>query len=143
MLSTEPQVIANYADSGKIRYVYYPILDFAPTPKAYQAAECAGEQDPSFFWAIHDLFYEEQGQLWSADTDLLVDFAGRAGVTNLDQFRQCLDSGQYADKATELDRARRAESIRLRPTFSINGELIPGAQSYAELSRRIDAALAR
>ncbi|MCB0231151.1 MAG: thioredoxin domain-containing protein, partial [Anaerolineae bacterium] len=89
------------------------------------------------------LFYEEQGQLWSADTDLFVEFAGRAGVSNLDQFRQCLDSGKYADKAIELDRARRADSIRLRPTFDIGGQLLPGAQSYSELSQRIDAALAQ
>ena len=45
MLSTEPQVIADYADTGKIRYVYYPILDFAPTQKTYETAEYAGEKN--------------------------------------------------------------------------------------------------
>lgn len=141
MLSTEPQLVADYADTGLIRYVYYPMLDHAPTQKAYEAAECAGQQDAQTFWTIHDLLYEEQNSLWSADSDVYVDFAQRAGVADLDQFRQCLDSGQFADKAIELDRARRAESIRLRPTFDIGGQLIPGAQSYEELSQRIDAAL--
>lgn len=143
MLSTEPQLVADYADTGLIRYVYYPMLDHAPTQKAYEAAECAGQQDAQTFWTIHDLLYEEQNSLWSADSDVYVDFAQRAGVADLDQFRQCLDSGQFADKAIELDRARRAESIRLRPTFDIGGQLIPGAQSYEELSQRIDAALAQ
>mgnify|MGYP003383330175 FL=1 len=143
MLSTEPQVIADYADTGKIRYVYYPILDFAPTQKTYEAAECAGEQDPGTFWAIHDLFYEEQDRLWSADTDLYVEFAQRAGVADIGRFQQCLESGQYADKAINLDRVRSANSIRLRPTFDIGGQLIPGAQSYAQLSQLIDAALAQ
>ncbi len=143
MLSTEPQLVADYADTGLIRYVYYPMLDHAPTQKTYEAAECAGQQDPQAFWTIHDLLYEEQDRLWSADSDVYVDFAQRAGVADLDQFRQCLDSGQFADKAIELDRARRAESIRLRPSFDIDGTLIPGAQSYGQLSQLIDAALAK
>ena len=71
---------------------------------------------------------------------MYVDFAQRAGVADLEQFRQCLDSGQFADKAIEFDRARRAESIRLRPTFAIAGQLIPGAQSYDQLSQLIEAA---
>lgn len=143
MLSTEPQLVADYADTGLIRYVYYPMLDHGPTQKTYEAAECAGEQDAEAFWTIHDLFYQEQNSLWSADTNLYVDFAQRAGVADIDRFRQCLDSGQYADKAIELDRTRRAESIRLRPSFAINGQLIPGAQSYEQLSQLIDGALAQ
>jgi protein-disulfide isomerase len=128
VLSTEPQVIANYADTGLIRYVYYPMLDHGPTQKTYEAAECAGAQDPAAFWRIHD-------------ADLYVEFAQGAGVADLDQFRRCLDSGQYATKAIDLDRARSAAGIRLRPTFSIDGRLIPGAQSYQQLSQLIDAAL--
>jgi len=141
VLSTEPQVIANYADTGLIRYVYYPVLDHGPTRKTYEAAECAGEQDPAAFWAIHDLFYEEQSRLFRADTDLYVEFAQRAGVAGLEQFRQCLDSDRYAAKAIELDRARSAAGIRLRPSFDIDGQLIPGAQSFEQLSQLIDAAL--
>lgn len=142
MLSTEPQVVADYADAGRIRYVYYPVLDHGPTAKTYEASECAGEQGAEYFWTIHDLFYEEQSRLWSANTDLYAEFAQRAGVPNLEQFRQCVDSGQYADKTIELDRTRRAEGIRLRPSFLINGQLIPGAQSYQQLASLIDAALA-
>ncbi len=141
MLSTEPELIANYADTGLIRYVYYPMLDHGPTQKTYEAAECAGEQSAEAFWTIHDLFYEEQDRLWSADSDLYAEFAQRAGVADLDRFRQCLDSGQYAAKAIDLDRARTAAGIRLRPSFSIDGQLIPGAQSYEQLSQLIDAAL--
>ena len=141
MLSTEPQLIANYADTGLIRYVYYPMLDHGPSQKTYEAAECAGAQDPAAFWRIHDLFYEEQSRLFRADADLYVEFAQRVGVTDLNQFRQCLDSGQYAAKAIDLDRARSAAGIRLRPSFSIDGQLLPGAQSFQQLSQLIDAAL--
>ncbi len=141
MLSTEPQIIANYADTGLIRYVYYPMLDHGPTQKTYEAAECAGAQNPETFWTIHDLFYEEQSRLFRPSTDLYLEFAQRAGVPDLDQFRQCLESGQFAAKAVDLDRARTAAGIRLRPSFSIDGQLIPGAQSYGQLSQLIDAAL--
>ncbi len=141
MLSTEPQIIANYADTGLIRYVYYPMLDHGPTQKTYEAAECAGEQSAEAFWAIHDLFYDEQSRLFRPSTDLYLEFAQRAGVPDLDKFRQCLESGQYAAKAIDLDRARTAAGIRLRPSFSIDGRLIAGAQSYQQLSQLIDAAL--
>jgi protein-disulfide isomerase len=143
VLSTEPQIIANYADTGLIRYVYYPMLDHGPTRQTYEAAECAGEQNAEAFWTIHDLFYEEQDRLFRPNTELYLEFAQRAGVPDLDQFRQCLDSGQYAAKAIELDRARSAAGIRLRPSFSIDGQLIPGAQSFQQLSQLIDAALAQ
>ncbi|MEA3337728.1 MAG: thioredoxin domain-containing protein [Chloroflexota bacterium] len=142
MLSTEHDIVADYADTGKIRYVYSPILDHGPTAKTYQAAECAGDQDPVAFWAIHDLFYSDQNQLWSADMDTYADFAARSGVPDLAQFRQCLETGQFAEKTIALDRVRRGEGIRLRPTFSINGLIIPGAQSYAQLAALIDEALA-
>ena len=141
MLSTEPQIIANYAETGLIRYVYYPMLDHGPTQKTYEAAECAGVQDPEAFWTIHDLFYEEQSRLFRPSTELYLEFAQRAGVPDLDQFRQCVESGEFAGKAVDLDRARTAAGIRLRPSFSIDGQLIPGAQSYGQLSQLIDAAL--
>ena len=98
MLSTEPQVIAAYADTGKIRYVYYPMLDHGPTQKTYEATECAGAQGAEHFWTLHDLFYAEQSRLFSASTDLYVELAQQVGVPDLGQFRQCLESGQFAAK---------------------------------------------
>ncbi len=119
MLSTEPQIIANYADTGLIRYVYYPMLDHGPTRQTYEAAECAGEQNAEAFWTIHDLFYEEQDRLFRPNTELYLEFAQRAGVPD----------------------PRSAAGIRLRPSFSIDGQLIPGAQSFQQLSQLIAAAL--
>ncbi len=142
MLSAEIDVVANHADTGKIRYVYYPILDHGPTQKTYEAAECAGEQGAEHFWEIHDLFYYQQSELWSADSERYVRFAESAGVPDLERFRQCLDSGQYAAKTIDLDRVRRANSIRLRPTFDLDGQLYPGAQRYERLAQLIDEALA-
>lgn len=136
-------MVAAYADTGKIRYIYYPILDHGPTQKTYEAAECAGAQGAEHFWAIHDLFYAEQSRLFSATTDVYVELAQEAGVPDLGQLRQCLESGQFTAKTIELDRMRRAEGIRLRPSFLIGDQLIPGAQSYEQLSQFIDAALAQ
>jgi predicted DsbA family dithiol-disulfide isomerase len=64
-------------------------------------------------------------------------------VPNQAQFRQCLESNQFAAKTIELDRVRRAEGIRLRPSFLIGEQLIPGAQRFEQLSQLIDAALAK
>lgn len=141
MLSTEPQVLTNYADTGKIRYVYYPVLDHTPTQKTYEAAVCAGAQGAEYFWTLHDIFYAEQNRLFSADAALYNELATQAGVPDLTAFSQCLESGQFAAQTLELDRVRRANGIRLRPTFIIGEQLIPGAQSYEQLAQLIEANL--
>lgn len=143
MLSTEPQVIAAYVDTGKIRYVYYPMLDIGGTQQAYEAAECAGAQGAEHFWSLHDLLYAEQSRLFRPSADLYVELAQRAGVPDLEQFRRCVESGQFAAKATELDRARRGEGIRFRPTFKVGDQVVPGAQRFERLAELIDAALAQ
>jgi len=120
VLSAEIDVVANHADTGKIRYVYYPILDHGPTQKTYEAAECAGEQGAEHFWEIHDLFYYQQSELWSADSERYVRFAESAGVPDLERFRQCLDSGQYAAKTIDLDRPTLPRRAALRAAGPID-----------------------
>lgn len=136
-------MIAAYVDTGKVRYVYYPMLDIGDTQKAYEAAECAGAQGAEHFWSLHDVLYEEQGRLFRPSTDLFVELAQRAGVPDLAQFRRCVESGQFAAKATELDRLRRAAGIRLRPTLKVGDQVLPGAQRFERLAEVIDAALAQ
>ena len=57
-LQTMPQVMAEYVNSGKVRYVFidYPIAQLHPDSfKSHEAAACAGDQGK--YWQMHDLLF--------------------------------------------------------------------------------------
>ncbi len=130
MLRVEPEIVANYVATGKVRLVFWHVLDHRPSLLASQAAECAGAQAPIKFWEMHTLLYDRQPALWSADKDTLTTFASELGLDTT-TFRSCLDSETVVEKLQRLDQQRRSEGIRLRPSFNINGRVYPGAQPYS------------
>ena len=57
---TEPQIIENYVNTGKVYYIYRSMGAFiGPESQASaEAAYCAGDQGQ--FWKYHDLLFENQ-----------------------------------------------------------------------------------
>lgn len=142
MLGTEPDVIANYVDTGDVRIVYWPMLDHGNASlNAHAAADCIGRQDVDAFWEIHDRFYANQGELWSADRDYFVNAAVSVGVDQA-AFEACYDSGEGHATVTGLDSIRRERGIFNRPTFDINGQLLVGSQPFSTFMGVIEALLA-
>jgi protein-disulfide isomerase len=109
--SVMPQVIASYAETGKILYTFhfYPFLDDYSTAKesdqAANAAMCASEQGR--FWDYHDmLFANWNGENEGAFVDVkLVRFADVLGL-DMDQFNACFDESRYQ---ADIDRDFAAE----------------------------------
>ena len=62
MLGVEPNIRDEFIRTGKVKMVFNHILDFAFSPRASQAAECAGDQGQ--FWEMHDKLFAAQGDLW-------------------------------------------------------------------------------
>ena len=60
---TVPQIVENYVDKGKLRYVLMDLpLNFHPHAfRAAVASRCAGDQDK--FWEMHDLLFSRQHAL--------------------------------------------------------------------------------
>ena len=57
-LQTLPQVMTEYVNSGKARYVFvdYPIAQLHPDAfKSHEAANCAGDQGK--YWQMHELLF--------------------------------------------------------------------------------------
>jgi len=137
-LETEPQIISNYVNTGKVRFVYkhFPLDSIHPmaTPAAL-ASECAAEQGK--FWEYHDIVYENNAAL---STDNLKKWAVDL---NLDatKFNSCLDSQKYLDKVKADLQEGLAAGVRGTPGFLINGQLISGAQPYSVFQQAIESQL--
>ncbi len=142
---TYPHVVANYVETGKVKYVFrdYPLEGQRQSQLAAEAALCAGEiEGAEAFWEMHDLLFANQ-QVWSGQNDADEIFTGYAedlGVER-DAFTACLEDGTMAERvrASAAEGSRRG--VRGTPTFFINGTPLVGAQPYGILSQTIDQAL--
>lgn len=121
-----------YGDRINFEYRHFPVVG---GELEAQAAECA--RDQGAFWEYHDRIFET-GQFGEA---ALKGHAQALGL-NTQQFNECLDSGVKASVVAEHAAEARALGISGTPSFSLNGEIIVGAQPFSVFQQAIDAALA-
>jgi len=146
---TSPQILAEYVETGKIRYVVVDLPLESIHKQAFKAAEasrCARDQGK--YWEMHDRLFEQQRALepWNAHAEAL-------GL-EVGAYQQCLDSGRHA-AAIRQDMAE-AQRIGARGTPSfllavtdpqdatkVKGiSLIPGARPFVAMKGDLDRALA-
>jgi protein-disulfide isomerase len=147
---TMPEILKEYVNTGKVRYVLrdFPIESLHPKAfKAHEAAHCAGEQGK--YWEMHERIFENQRTL---DTK---DFVGHAQALGLDvaKFEQCVGGGKYAEKIRQNMAAGQQAGVSGTPTFFVGiadakdskitaRRLIRGAQPYQGFKQAIDSVLA-
>src|SRR4029453_6325636 len=88
-------LMAQYVNTGKIRYIFknFPLEGIHPlAEKAAEAAECMGEQGK--YWEAHERLFKNQKAL---DAKQLSEHALALGL-NVPKFQQCLDTGKYTAK---------------------------------------------
>ncbi|MDH4228847.1 MAG: thioredoxin domain-containing protein [Nitrospirota bacterium] len=141
---TLPELVKNYVDTGKIRYVY---VDFAVkhnSPEAAEAAHCAGEQNQ--FWPMHAYLFAHQSE---STPDKLPEM-GRALGLDVNRFTQCLADTRYDARIETGRRYGSNAGITGTPSFVIgkttkdgviSGDLVIGAKSYSYIAGKIDALL--
>ncbi len=145
---TEPQIIANYVNSGKVKIVFrnFPFLGPESTAAA-QAAECANDQGK--LWPYHDALYAAKvgdEQKGGGENDgfynraLFVKLAQGLGL-NMTTFTSCVDTNKNASLVAQERAAATAAGINSTPSFFVNGTSVLGAQPYADFAQVIDAAL--
>ena len=93
-----PQIISDYVDTGKVKYVMFE----NPIPSLHRnatgaslAALCAGDQGK--YWEMHDIMFANQKGL---DVDGLKSFAATIGL-NSPEFDDCLDSKKFAKQVKD------------------------------------------
>lgn len=140
MLSVEPEIVANYVETGLVKLVFWPVLNHG-NPSIYSTltAECIAQQSMEAFWQVHEQLFQNQDELWSAERDYYVETAVQTGVDQT-TFESCYDGDGLAT-VMEMDALRRQRGIFSQPVFDINGQLLAGLQSYSLFDQTFQALL--
>jgi len=145
---TEPQIIQNYVNNGKVRVVF---RDFAflgnESDLAANASQCAEDQNK--LWAYHDALYaakfaddskggtEDDGFYTTTE---LIKIGQQVGLT-MSTFTSCVNNNTDANLVAQEKTAASAAGINSTPSFLINGQSLTGAQPYATFQQALDSAL--
>jgi protein-disulfide isomerase len=143
---TYTELMTRYVETGQVMYVFndFPLSSQPQSPKAAEAANCAGEVDGAqAYWEMHDRLFKGQ-QEWSGQSDAVNIFKGYAAALGIEQaaFDDCLDSGRTAAHVESDSREGTSRGVRGTPSFFINGQVLVGAQPFSAFSAVIDGALA-
>lgn len=140
MLTVEPELIAQYVATGRVLYVFRPVLNHSERSlRSSEAAFCAGEQGA--FWPMHELLFERQDTLWAtAPADfpaLMAMYAAELGL-NGDAFAACVAAGTALATVQALDAEQRTRGITSQPIFEVAGRRIVGAQPLSVFQALLD-----
>lgn len=139
MLGTEPQILADYVETGQVTGVFWPVLNHGnPSVYATLTAVCVGRQDPQLFWDMHHYLFQNQSELWAADRDYYIEAAAGIGADEA-AFTACYDGPDGIAEVTALDALRRERGIYSQPTFVVNDTLFAGAAAYETFAELFDS----
>jgi protein-disulfide isomerase len=102
---------------------------------AANATQCANEQGA--FWKMHDIVFENNKKLSSAD---LESYADQIGL-NMDVWKKCFESKKYQYQIENDQKTSVALGARGTPAFFVNGRYISGAQPFEKFKVLIDEEL--
>ena len=111
---TKPQIVKDYVETGKLRYVMreFPLAQIHPQAlKAAEAALCAGDQGQYF--AMNEAFFANQRKLAPEDLKAHAEGLGLVAAG----FSECLDGGKYAQRIQKDLADGIKAGVRGTPTF--------------------------
>ncbi|MGW2561315.1 DsbA family protein [Streptomyces sp. NPDC001514] len=123
--------IHQLTDSGQLRVEYHlaTIIDGnmggTGSLRAANAAACA--QDAGKFVQYHDVLYQNQPPETEdgfADTDRLLELAGKVEGLDTPAFRRCVEEGRHNSWVNKSAQAFREGSFRGTPTVLLNGKAV-------------------
>jgi protein-disulfide isomerase len=138
--TTFPELKANYADTGKIRFVLRDFPLNKPAVVASQVARCAPKE--KFYDYVSALFAAQTQWLGKEAEKQLLGIARLGGMTK-EEFDACL-ANKELEKSVMESRYHAAQVLQVRstPTFFVEGIQYEGGKSYQFFSSAIDKLLA-
>lgn len=139
---TEPLLRETYVVNGTLKIAYKDAAfqgqrgsnpDYDESVEAAAAARCAGAQGE--FWTYHDWLFanwdgENQGAFRAERLQAIADAIGLDRAS----WDACVASGTEQAAVRTATNESVAAGIKLTPTLNVNGQVIEGAASYAQLS---------
>lgn len=140
------EIRRNYVDTGKVRFVHrdLPLPMHPQAESAALAARCANEQGK--FWLYRDALFVRQGDLGDA---AFAELSSQLGLDR-DAFTACMKTRRYAQAVQADVQMANRNGLTGTPSFVIakmiggrlEGDIVTGAQPYANFVEKLDAALA-
>lgn len=131
-------VRAKHPEDVAVVYRHFPLQAIHPhAGAAALASECAAVQGR--FEAYHDLLFAQQD---SIGTKPWARFAAEAAVPDAAAFDRCMADQRLLLNVDRDLRVAQATDIDVTPTLVINGTLVPGIVSEAQLEEHVAKALA-
>lgn len=138
-----PDLIEQYVDTGKVRYVYreFPLTSHPEAQKASEAAVCAGQQDK--YWEMNEKLFSTTEE-WGGQENPTSQFKSYAQELGLDTtaFSDCLDSDEAAAVVQADLMAGETFGVSATPYFFVNELPIRGGLPIEALGKVIDYAVA-
>jgi protein-disulfide isomerase len=148
---TMPEIIKNYVNDGKVKFIMreFPIPALHPRASAAsEAALCARDQDK--YWEMHDILFNNQRKM--SDEDL----NGYASEIGLDTaaFGACMEQKKYAEQVEKDIAEGKLMGVSGTPSFVLGltdsedpdkvrvTKFVRGARGYPTFSQLIDELLA-
>lgn len=134
-----PRVKEHFIEDGTVRFVYRHFPTSEAAVQGAVAAQCAGDQS----YEVLDALYSSVASWYKAKNRDAV-FAERAASLglNTEVFLSCLSDTKHLDEVVAQQQAARKEyGVTGTPTFVINGNVVRGKKSFAEIKRLINNAI--
>ena len=132
------QIIEEFVDTGKARYVVHPFYLGNPAIGfATEASLCAQDQDA--FPQYQRALFKVQGQVDYTSANLIE--IAESLELNVDQFSQCLTDRAHRDDVENGRQAAQNKGINSTPTFFINNQRVEGNQPYSVFQQMIEQEL--
>lgn len=140
------EVLAAYPERVKFVFLHFPLPNHGWAKPASIAAQCAARQSGEAFWALHDTYFANQGQI--TEQNVIDQTADVLQGTDIDmaQWRTCAtdeDSESYQAAQQIVEQSLRVGEelgVRGTPTFFIDGEMMQGPRSVEAFGARIEEA---
>jgi len=147
-LTTQPQIDAEYVNTGKVRHVFIhlPIDQLHPDAfRSHEAAACAAEQGK--FWEFHAKLFQTPVRT----TDEILLLAQTAGVDR-GKLEACLESGKYKTAVRESVVKMSGLGVGSTPMFLVGktppagqpmeiDAVVEGAHPFEQFKTSLDAVL--
>jgi len=134
-----PRVKRHYIDAGTVRFIYRHFPTSEAAVHGAVAAQCAGEK---FYEMLDELYSTVPGWYKAENMDsIFVRKATTLGL-NSEVFLSCLSDDKSLDNVVSQQHAARKDfDVTGTPTFIINGRIVRGKKSFAEMENLISEAL--